>query len=137
MKNPGISGLVALDAWVEPLGAEVDTGLRLPQLHIGSAQWKGGLNEPWLARLEAASGLWASYRLNASTHVDFAMIRYITKAARLIGWAGSLSEQRYAELCTEAAADWLEALFAGEADAFERLPLGDEAIFDLRRGVRR
>jgi hypothetical protein len=137
MGSSGIRGLVALDAWVEPLGAEVDTGLRLPQLHIGSAQWKGGLNEPWLAKLEAASGPWASYRLKGSTHVDFAMIRYITNAARLIGWAGSLSEQRYAELCTEAAADWLEALFAGSSDPYERLPLGDEALFDLRKSAGR
>jgi hypothetical protein len=132
MRSPAIAGLVALDAWVEPLGAELNSGLRLPQLHIGSAQWKGGLNEPWLARLEAASGPWVSYRLEGSTHVDFAMIRYITNAARLIGWAGSLSETRYAELCTEAAAAWLEALFSGSPDPYGSLPLGDGALFDLR-----
>lgn len=137
MRASGLAGLVALDAWVEPLGTEADEGLKVPQLHIGSAQWKGGLNEPWLSRLEAASGPWVSYRLEGSTHVDFAMIRYITNAARLIGWAGSLSERRYAELCTEAAADWLEALFAGSPDPYARLPIDDKALFDLRRGVGR
>jgi predicted dienelactone hydrolase len=132
MGSSGIAGLVALDAWVEPLGEETAAGLSSPQLHIGSAQWKGGLNEPWLAKLEAASGPWVSYRLKGSTHVDFAMIRYITKAAGLIGWAGGLPERRYAELCTEAAANWLEALFSGSSTPYERLPLGDEALFDLR-----
>ncbi|TFG83956.1 MAG: hypothetical protein E4H20_04375, partial [Spirochaetales bacterium] len=110
METEGVAGVLGLDAWVEPLKEHIDAGLVIPQLHLGSQQWRGGFSEPWLRRLGLASEPWASYRIEGSAHTDFTMIRYITSIASLVGWAGKVNGERFASIATGVSSSWLMAL---------------------------
>lgn len=133
MRDPGILGMVGLDAWVEPLGAELDAGTRAAQLHLGSQAWNDDLNEPWLKRLEAASGPWAMYRVAGTGHEDFAMTLQVTPLARLLGLSRGIGKDRFRQAAVRTAADWLAALFArGPESAYAGLP-ADGSVPELSR----
>jgi len=129
LDDPAYSGVVGLDAWVEPIGKpRLAAGLATPQLHIGSASWTDGINAGYLATLKQASGSWAGYRIPGSSHFDFAMVRHVTSVGSWIGLAGKGSGFTFARTVTPLACDWLEAIFReGKDAAFADLPeLGRE-----------
>jgi len=118
MDDPAFLGVVGLDAWVEPLGyPRLERGLSTPQLHIGSASWKGGVNADFLSTLKRASGPWAAYRIPGSGHADFAMVRHVTSVGAWLGLAGKEDGFAFARKVTPIACDWLELLLTRGAEA--------------------
>ncbi len=109
MKDPSINGMLGLDAWLEPLGDSVAQGSAVPQLHLGSDRWRNGPNRVFLEKLLNASPTAEYYSIKNSAHMDFAMLRDFTRAARIIGWGGSINQKRFAYIVNSTAADWLEA----------------------------
>jgi len=131
MDDPAVAGVVGLDAWVEPIGARLATGLKAAQLHIGSASWKGGINAGHLATLERASGSWDAFRIPGSGHADFAMIRHVTSVGSWIGLAGKGNGFAFARTVTPLVCDWLQALLHdGLAAARGGLPERYRDVYD-------
>ncbi len=109
MNDASISAMLGLDAWLEPLGKMVARGSTVPQLHLGSDRWRNGPNRAFLNTLLDASPNAEYYSIKNSAHMDFAMLRDFTRAARLIGWSDSINQKRFAYIVNSTAADWLEA----------------------------
>lgn len=124
MDDPAFLGVAGLDAWVEPLGdLRLDEGLAAPQLHVGSAAWKGGINSGFLSKLKKASGPWAAYRIPGSGHADFAMVRHVTSVGAWLGLAGKGDGFAFARKVAPLVCDWLELLLSRDAEAaFGALP---------------
>jgi len=123
IRDPGIKAVLGLDAWVEPLGAELDAGTEVPQLHLGSESWDNDANEPWLRRLESASGSWAMFRVSGTGHEDFAMTLQVTPIARFMGLSRGITRGRFRLASTRTGADWLLAVLSGDpAAAYAGLP---------------
>lgn len=129
LDDPAFLAVVGLDAWVEPIGnPRLATGLKTPQLHIGSASWTGGINAGYLATLKQASiaqadGSWAGYRIPGSSHFDFAMVRHVTSVGSWIGLAGKTDGFAFARTVTPLVCDWLDAIFReGPEAAYAGLP---------------
>lgn len=106
-RETGIRAVLGLDAWLEPLGAAVDRGSAVPQLHFGSAQWEQGKNRSYVDRWLDASPQATIEFIAGSAHMDFAMLRHLTRGARFLGWGGSINQTYFAELVNGEAVDWL------------------------------
>ncbi len=119
--DPSIRAVLALDAWVKPLGNEVDTPADIPQLHLGSAAWNDDENEPFINRVLAGSTQATALRLAGTRHEDYAMTLQITPASRMLGMSGGI-EQNNLRQALRTAADWLASiLYMDEGKAADAL----------------
>ncbi|HBO41971.1 MAG: hypothetical protein A2087_07830 [Spirochaetes bacterium GWD1_61_31] len=117
MTDTRLAAFVGFDAWLEPLEADVGLGATLPQLHFGSDQWIDGKNRPQVVSWQTVSPASTFFYIKDSAHMDFAMLRHITRAARLIGWGGAINQRRFAELVNGSTGAWLSAILGADEAA--------------------
>jgi len=90
IEDDRIKAVVGMDAWVEPLDSDIIlTGMQVPYLHMRSAAWIGGTNEPNLNMLLAssASDRWL-ITIERTKHTDFTFVSYLSPVSGLIGLTG-------------------------------------------------
>lgn len=99
----GVTALVGLDAWVEPIGAErlAREDLPVPTLFLRSEEWIGGINDaflvPFVDRLESA-GLPVELRqMEGITHEQFSTLYMYAPVTRWVGLLGSADPRQFAE----------------------------------------
>lgn len=96
MTDNRIKALFGLDSWVEPIAPELlEKGLKIPSLFINSEEWKDQKNGDFLKMIfdNSDSGT-EMYRLNGTTHQDFAMIYMLDPLSQIMGLAGELKSDR-------------------------------------------
>lgn len=94
-----VKALLAMDAWVEPLGMENMTGgLSIPALFLRSEQWEGGLNDNYLVPLVQASTDAELIQIDGTTHIDFTMTTMFSSLTGIIGLTGELDRELSASI---------------------------------------
>jgi hypothetical protein len=95
-----IQAIIGLDAWVEPIQDVLDEKtLSIPSLFLRSEAWEEGPNNdvliPMLLNATAETQL---YRINGTTHYDFAMVYMYTSLAKTLGFSGSIHTETMIEI---------------------------------------
>lgn len=94
LSDSRIKALFCMDAWVEPLGAEVlSLGLSVPSVFLRSEQWKGGINDDYLMPLVKASNDARLFQINGTTHLDFTMSTMFSSLTGIVGFTGKLDRE--------------------------------------------
>ena len=100
-----IKTFVALDAWIEPIAPVIAQSLACV-LHIGSAQWEQGPNAELVKKTLALTPQSISIRIKDSTHMDMAMIRYLTAVGSIIKWSGTINAAKYEKTLRTITLNW-------------------------------
>ncbi len=87
-----IDAIIGLDAWVEPIQDILkETTLNIPSLFLRSEAWEEGPNNDVLIpMLQDATAPTKLYRVNETTHYDFAMVYMYTSLSKALGFSGSI-----------------------------------------------
>lgn len=104
-----IKAYIALDAWLEPV-EETLAPSQASVLHVGSAQWEQGPNAELVAKTLKLTPNSISLRIKDSTHMDMAMIRYMTSIGSLIRWSGTINKHVYESSLRRVTLDWFTAI---------------------------
>ncbi|HBW12741.1 MAG TPA: hypothetical protein DEF30_02800 [Proteiniclasticum sp.] len=98
-KDPRISALLGLDAWLEPLGGDaLSQGLSIPALFVRSSQWSEGPNNLHLRTLLSASSEASLFEMRETNHVDFSMAYMYSPISPYIGFSGKLGPEKSSEI---------------------------------------
>ena len=96
LERGGVSALVGLDAWVEPLGAARlgEAQLTVPTLFLRSEEWAGGINDgylvPLVERLQTQGAPVELHQIDGITHEQFSTLYMYSPAVQ---WLGLLDER--------------------------------------------
>jgi S-formylglutathione hydrolase FrmB len=95
-----IQAIIGLDAWVEPIQDFLDEKtLAIPSLFLRSEAWEERPNNDVLIpMLQNATSETQLYRINETTHYDFAMVYMYTSLAKTLGFSGSISTENMIEI---------------------------------------
>lgn len=95
-----IRAIIGLDAWVEPIKDVLnEKTLSIPSLFLRSEAWEEGPNNDVLIpMLQNATAETQLYRINGTTHYDFAMVYMYTSLAKTLGFSGSIPTQTMIEI---------------------------------------
>lgn len=99
LSDDRVNALLAMDAWVEPLGMESMTGgLSIPSMFLRSEQWEDGLNDNYLNPLVEASRDARLIQIDGTTHIDFTMSTMFSSLTGVIGFTGELDREESARI---------------------------------------
>lgn len=95
-----IQAIIGLDAWVEPIRDVLnEKTLSIPSLFLRSEAWEDGPNNDVLIpMLQNATSETQLFRINGTTHYDFAMVYMYTSLAKTLGFSGSIPTQTMIEI---------------------------------------
>ena len=95
-----IQAIIGLDAWVEPIRDVLnEKTLSIPSLFLRSEAWEDGPNNDVLIpMLQNTTSETQLFRINGTTHYDFAMVYMYTSLAKTLGFSGSISTQTMIEI---------------------------------------
>ena len=95
-----IQAIIGLDAWVEPIRDVLnEKTLSIPSLFLRSEAWEDGPNNDVLIpMLQNATSETQLFRINGTTHYDFAMVYMYTSLAKTLGFSGSIPTQKMIEI---------------------------------------
>lgn len=95
-----IQAIIGLDAWVEPIQDVLnEKTLSIPSLFLRSEAWEERPNNDILIpMLQNATAVTQLYRINGTTHYDFAMVYMYTSLAKTLGFSGSIPTQTMIEI---------------------------------------
>jgi len=95
MDDKRITGVLGMDAWVEPLkDADLNAGLTTRALYLRSNGWETGENNAYLYRLlQTSENASLLYQIDGTTHYDFAMVYMYSPLTRALGLTGSVNPQ--------------------------------------------
>jgi len=93
LNDQRIKAIIGLDAWVEPIQDELNEKvLTIPSLFLRSEAWEDHPNNDVLIpMLQASLSTTQLYRIDNTTHYDFAMVYMYTSLAKVLGFSGSIS----------------------------------------------
>jgi len=148
-KDPRISALLGLDAWLEPLGGDaLSQGLSIPALFVRSSQWSEGPNNLHLRTLLSASSEASLFEMRDTNHVDFSMAYMYSPISPYIGFSGKLGPEKSSEIQKALLLSFFHKTLGGEnitgisplEDALSRykdlLPIQEEDLPSLWRPAR-
>jgi len=95
-----IQAIIGLDAWVEPIRDVLnEKTLSIPSLFLRSEAWEDGPNNDVLIpMLQNTTSETQLFRINGTTHYDFAMVYMYTSLAKTLGFSGSIPTQTMIEI---------------------------------------
>lgn len=103
LERGGVTALVGLDAWVEPLGEErlARADLTTPTLFLRSEAWIDGINDtylvPFVDRLQAGGAPVELRQMDGITHEQFSTLYMYAPGARWLGLLGDADPWEFAE----------------------------------------
>ncbi|HRV29641.1 MAG TPA: hypothetical protein P5522_12775 [Spirochaetia bacterium] len=104
-----IKAFIALDAWLEPVEQVLAPSLS-SVLQIGSAQWEQGHNADLVSKTISLTPQSMSIRIKDSTHMDMAMIRYLTNVGAIIKWSGTINSSLYEKTLRNITLNWFTSI---------------------------
>ena len=116
LTRPEIKAYIAMDAWMEPVEKTIAPS-RAAVLHIGSASWENGKNAPLIEKTVAISAIASSIRIQKSSHMDMAMIRYLTSIGALIQWSGTVNAKVYERALRNITLNWFTDILVQDSAA--------------------
>ena len=108
-----IKAYIAMDAWLEPVAEKLFPS-KASVLHVGSAQWEQGPNAVLVTKTIELTPNSISLRIKDSTHMDMAMIRYLTNIGSIIQWSGTINSHVYEKALRRVTLDWFTAILINQ-----------------------
>jgi len=115
-----IDAIIGLDAWIEPIQDVLkEKTLNIPSLFLRSEAWEvGPNNDVLIPMLQDATAPTKLYRVNETTHYDFAMVYMYTSLSKALGFSGSIPTKEMIQIMFTSHESFFSQFLKNEVEDF-------------------